>query len=363
MSRKYGFPIRCGAADRAASTLEAAVTADMIMSVSRTASAADNAIRTPIVWAAAFNGTPAVPGNKISQTAIRSIPASRNPEAIACPASPKPMKETRGVLRRVMAGSRSLVRNPRDRRRALGVERFDRLQSPGLSFPALGFGPADRLPVRRQHKACASAGHLDPVAAGFVHIKKEGLLDRVFVRPRLNKDSVLEEDISSTQHVLARIERERDVVQASLGAGVIARIGEIVTFVGRGHPHSGFGAVIEHNLLRQHEAEIVLEELPVRLDVDSESVEMIDTTRVDPARRIFLSLVFERGFQLGRCVVPFGLIVDLEFVAVGILENKCFAVAEVSVVPADVKAGAFQCGGAPLQCLRRAGTEGSMAKT
>ena len=38
----------------------------------------------------------------MSQAAMRSMPLSRKPEAMAWPASPKPMKEMRGVLRRVM---------------------------------------------------------------------------------------------------------------------------------------------------------------------------------------------------------------------------------------------------------------------
>ena len=51
---------------------------------------------------AAFSRAPSATGNKMSQAAMRSMPLSRRPEAIAWPASPKPMKETRGVLRRVM---------------------------------------------------------------------------------------------------------------------------------------------------------------------------------------------------------------------------------------------------------------------
>ena len=72
------------------------------MSVSRTASAAELASRTPMLSPAAFSFVPALSGKRISQAAMRSMPPSRRPEAIAWPASPKPMKETRGVLRRVM---------------------------------------------------------------------------------------------------------------------------------------------------------------------------------------------------------------------------------------------------------------------
>ena len=78
------------------------MTAETIKSVSLTASAAEAASRTPDFSPAALSGAPPVCANKMSQAAMRSTPASRRPAAIACPASPKPIKETRGVLRRGM---------------------------------------------------------------------------------------------------------------------------------------------------------------------------------------------------------------------------------------------------------------------
>ena len=151
-------------------------------------------------------------------------------------------------------------------------------------------------------------------------------------------------------------------MQPALGAGVVAGIGEVVGLVGGGHPHAGFGAVVEHDLLGQHEAEIVLEEFAVGLDVDGEPVEVVDAARVDAARRIGLRLVLERRLELGRRLVPFGLVIDLEPVAVRILEHEGLAVAEVAVGPADVEAGALERGGAPLQRLRRARAEGGVAE-
>jgi hypothetical protein len=94
--------VRYGSTERAASRLDAAVTAEMIISVSATASAAERASPTPILSPAAFSRAPSAAGNRMSQATMRSMPPSRSPEAIACPASPKPMKETRGVLRRVI---------------------------------------------------------------------------------------------------------------------------------------------------------------------------------------------------------------------------------------------------------------------
>src|ERR1035437_6286312 len=56
-------------------------------------------------------------------------------------------------------------------------------------------------------------------------------------------------------------------METARGRRVIARVSEVVGLVGGGHPHAGLRAVVEHDLLGQHEAEIVLEEFPVRLDV------------------------------------------------------------------------------------------------
>jgi len=82
--------------DCAASTLDAAVTAEMTISDSRTASAAELAQRTPIGAAAWRSLSPACCGNRMSHAAICSTPSSRSPAAIAWPASPKPIKEMRG---------------------------------------------------------------------------------------------------------------------------------------------------------------------------------------------------------------------------------------------------------------------------
>jgi hypothetical protein len=65
---------------------------------------------------------------------------------------------------------------------------------------------------------------------------------------------------------------------------VVAGIGEVVALVRHRHPHCGFGAVVEHDLLGETAAQIVLEEQPVRLDIDREAVEMIEPANVDAPR-------------------------------------------------------------------------------
>src|ERR1041385_556792 len=122
----------------------------------------------------------------------------------------------------------------------------------------------------------AGAGDLHPIAARFINIKEEGLLDCVLVRTGFDEHAVLQKDIGGAQNVLAAIERISDVMEAALGAGVVARIGEVVALVRGGHPHAGFAAVVEYDLFGEAEAEIVLEELAVGLDVDGEPVEMMD---------------------------------------------------------------------------------------
>src|SRR3569832_143475 len=110
-------------------------------------------------------------------------------------------------------------------RRSVGVERLDRLQSPGLALLALFLGPGDRLPVGRKYQFRAGIRHFDAVAAGLVVVEEERLLHRVHVRAGLDEDAVLEEDVGGEQYLLARIQRVVDVMEAAVYAGVVARIG------------------------------------------------------------------------------------------------------------------------------------------
>ncbi len=100
------------------------------------------------------------------------------------------------------------------RRGAVGVEGLDGLQPPGLAFLAFLFGPHDRLPVRRQDQPRAGIGDFDAIAAGFIDIKKECLLDRVLVRSGFDMDAVLQEDVGGAQDLLAAVEGVGDVVEA-----------------------------------------------------------------------------------------------------------------------------------------------------
>src|SRR4051794_39021302 len=113
----------------------------------------------------------------------------------------------------------------------MGMERLDRLQSPGLALLALFLGPDDRLPVRCQNETGSGIGDLDAVAAGLVDVEEESLLDGVLVRAGLDVDAVFEEDVGGTQHVLAAVERVGDVMEAAGLAEMVTRTGEIVALV------------------------------------------------------------------------------------------------------------------------------------
>src|ERR1700689_4898611 len=152
-----------------------------------------------------------------------------------------------------------------NRRGTVGMEGLDGFQTPRLPLLALLLGPDDRLPVRRQNQPRTGIGDLDPVTAGLVNIKKKCLLDRVLVRTGLDVDGVLQKDIGGTQDVFAAVERIGEMVEAAGRSGMIARISEVVALVRDRHPHRGFRAVVEHDLLGQAAAEICLEEYPVSL--------------------------------------------------------------------------------------------------
>jgi hypothetical protein len=141
---------------------------------------------------------------------------------------------------------------------------------------------------------------------------------------------------------------------------VVARIGEIVGLVGGGHPHAGLGAVVEHDLLGEPKAQIGFEEFAVAGDVGGQAVEVVEAAHVAAAGRIALGLVLQRRFLVRRRRVPFGVVIELDQVAVRIPAREGLAVAEIAVVPADVEARARERRGPPLQRLRAAGAERAM---
>src|SRR5580693_2849080 len=91
------------------------------------------------------------------------------------------------------------------RRGAVGMERADRLQAPGLALGPLGLAPADRLPVRGEDQPGHRVAQLDPVPARLVDVEEERLLDGVLVRPGLDEHPVVQADVGSAQDVLTGV--------------------------------------------------------------------------------------------------------------------------------------------------------------
>ena len=101
-------------------------------------------------------------------------------------------------------------------------------------------------------------------------------------------------------------------MEAALGAVVVEGEGEVVGLVVAGDPAADLLAAVEHDLLGGSEAQHVLQEAPELGDIGGEQVHVVEPARVDAAGRKALRLVLERGGQLRRRLVPFGLVVDLQ---------------------------------------------------
>src|SRR5215207_6534466 len=67
-------------------------------------------------------------------------------------------------------------------RRAVLMERLDRLQAPCLALLAFCLVPHNWLPIRCKDEARACVGNFKTIAARFIHVQEECLLDGVFMR-------------------------------------------------------------------------------------------------------------------------------------------------------------------------------------
>src|SRR5579872_564077 len=152
------------------------------------------------------------------------------------------------------------------------------------------------------------------------------------------------------------------MMEAAADAMRFERVGEIVALVGASQPHAGFDAAIEHDLLREAEAERLLEKLAIGADVLGEAVEVVDSADIDATRGKALRLVLQGRPQRVGGLVPLRLVIELQKMPIRIAELIGRAVAEFIVAPADAESGALQSGNAPRQSRRTAGAEGGMAK-
>ena len=81
---------------------------------------------------------------------------------------------------------------------------------------------------------------------------------------------------------------------------------------------------------------------------------MIEAADVDAARRKALRLVFQRGLEFRRRLIPFGLVIELDDVTVRIAAAERRPMPHIAVGPADLEFGTLQRGDAALQRLRAA---------
>src|ERR1700760_514076 len=237
-----------------------------------------------------------------------------------------------------------------NRRGAVGVEGLDRLQAPGLALGPFGLGPGDRAPVRRQHQPCDRIAQLDPVPARLVDVEEERLLDGVLVRSGLDENPVVQADVGGPDDVLARVRRERDVVQAPARPGPVARVHQVVALVGEVQPLRGDRAVVELDLLGDPPAEHIADEVPVRRHVLGQVVDVVEAPDADAAPRVGLGLVLQRRLELIGRRVPLGLPVQLELVPVRVVEQVGRPDTGVAVLPGDAQPGRFDRRHPRLQC-------------
>src|SRR5262245_1828655 len=157
------------------------------------------------------------------------IPKLLQPRPIAetvRPLSPRRFRRIGADPTRSVPGGEQLLLEG-DGRCAFDVERGDRLHAPRLALRALGLRPDDGLVVRGEDQVAARAD-LDAVPAGLPRVEEEGLLDRVLVRPGLDRDAVLEEDVGGAEHVLALVDEVGDVVQAAAAPRRVERVRNVV---------------------------------------------------------------------------------------------------------------------------------------
>src|SRR5262249_19554085 len=136
--------------------LEAAVTAAITMSAPLIASPAEVASRTPSSPPAARRFAPPDSGNRTSQAAMVVTPAVRRPDAKAWPASPKPMKQSRGVLRVMAVPSRAVPADYEIRSFAASKAAAGGRRNRGTTWRFRTFGPQDQPRLRARRQAVSS---------------------------------------------------------------------------------------------------------------------------------------------------------------------------------------------------------------
>ena len=251
--------------------------------------------------------------------------------------------------------------NPAHVRRAVRVERLNRLDPPGLTARAFGLRPDDGL-VGGIEDEMRPGRDLDPVSARLIHVQEHALRNSMLGGCRLDRDVRIQEQVRGAQHLLAGVDEERQVVQPASGAGVVGDVDELVRGDRQAHPCPDLAAVVGHDLLVKTESEDVLGEAPVDGDITREHVDMVEALDRGAAADIALGYVLERRPQMLGRLVALGLVVELEAMPVGIGERERWPVADVAVDPLAALSALLHRGDAALERPWAPGAEREMAE-
>ena len=168
---------------------------------------------------------------------------------------------------------------------------------------------------------------------------------------------MLDQEVCGAQHLLARVDPEREVVEPPLRVPGVGDVDQLVPGDREAEPGARLGAVVEDDALVVAVAEHVRRERAARRHVGGEQVDVVEPLDGGPAPGVALRLVAQDGLEVGRWRIPLGLVVELEDVAVRVGEPVGRAVADIAVDPADPEARRLDRRHPPLQALRRAGAD------
>ena len=175
---------------------------------------------------------------------------------------------------------------------------------PRLALGAITLGPDHARLVGRVHQAPA-AGDLDAVAAGLVAVEEEALRDVVLGGGELHEHLVLDPDVGGAQAFLARVDPERRVVQAPVGAvrcvGVPG-VDQLVCGDRHRHPRPAQAPVIELDALVLAVPERVHAEVALSANVPRQDVQVVEA--LDRDRLVRLLAVDVLVVRVDRLQIP-----------------------------------------------------------
>src|SRR5690606_33715307 len=166
---------------------------------------------------------------------------------------------------------------------------------------------------------------------------EERALDRLLVRTGLDVDAVLQEDVGSTQDILALIRGVGDMMQTTIAATALFGADRVVGLVVAGEPDTTEPTIIQLDHLGDARAQAGLHELAELTNILAQQIDVIEPTRRNTLRMEAAGIVLQcRLVGIIRNITT-RVVVDLEDVAERIfkLEGLVAAMADVALDPAD----------------------------